>query len=116
MAHPAEETEILPARARRDVGGDHRRFDDQRARAAHGIEKLRRRLAFLRPAGAQQDARGKILAQRRLAGLRAISAAMQALARQVDGHRDVGTVGVRVHAHAGRSVAMSGRLPVVSRS
>ena len=41
VTHPSEESEVVPARTGRDIGGDHRRFDDQRARAAHGIEELR---------------------------------------------------------------------------
>ena len=57
--------------------------------------------ALLRPAGAQQDAGGEVLAQRRFARLGAIAAPVQAFAGQIDGHRDLRPIGMRVHAHRG---------------
>ena len=101
VPRPAEKSEVVPARARCDAGGDHRRLDDQRARAAHGIEELARVGALLRPAGAQQDARRQVLAQWRFAGLAAIAAPVQTFAGKIDGHRHLRPVGMRVHAHRG---------------
>ena len=50
--------------------------------------------------GPQQHARRHVLLQRRLAASPAIAAPMQALARQIQRHRDLRPLRMRMHAHA----------------
>jgi hypothetical protein len=99
VAHPAHEAEVWTARAWRDVRRDHRRFDDQRARAAHRVQELDGGLRFLRPTGANQDARRQVFAQRRFARFGTVAATVQAFAGEIDRHGDVRTVRVGMHAH-----------------
>src|SRR5215470_14632652 len=107
VSAPVEKTEILARQSRCMVGGDERRLDTQCSRATERIEKLRRRFARapgadarqLLPAGAQHYPRRDVLLQRRLAGRCAITTAVQALAREIDGQRDLRTLGVGMHAH-----------------
>ncbi len=55
----------------------------------------------LRPARANQHPGSDIFLQGRLAGLAAVAAPMQALARQIDGERHLSAVRMRVYADAG---------------
>ena len=97
MAAPGEETEIIAPESRRPIGGDQRRFNAQRAGAAHRIEKLRALRRQLRPAAAQQHSRCDVLLERRFPGRAAVTAPVQAVTREVDGHGDVSAARMRVH-------------------
>ena len=71
--------------ARRNIQGDHRRFDQQRTGAAHRIDEIR--LAF--PACFQDHTGSQHLIQRSFRLVHAVTTFMQALARTVDRERTV---------------------------
>ena len=81
--------------SRRDVRGGERRFDRDRAGAAHRVEQRRAR----RPAGEREHAGGEILAQRRHVDVTPPAALEQRFARRVEIERRLalGEVGVDAH-------------------
>ena len=80
VTEPSQETEIAPTVVGRETRGHARGLDHQRPRAAHRVEEGRALGGERGPARAQQHAGGDVLAQRRLAGIAAPAAPVQALA------------------------------------
>ena len=98
MLGPAVEAEALAQESRRDVGGDQRALDDERARTAHGIEQGIALGRDLGPAGAQQQCRGQILLERCGGTGLAVAALMQRLAREIQAEGQAVAVSVEVNA------------------
>ncbi len=91
------------SRAGRNVGGDPRGLDRQRARAAHRVHESPAALGQRRPATAQQDRRREVLLQRRRHLVVAIAAPVQRLAAQVDAERGAGAAEAQADAHVRRA-------------
>lgn len=96
---PAVETEVLPQQPGRSVSGHQRSLDRQRTRAAERVDQGAAAGGDRGPAGAQQDRGREILLEGSGNLPRAVSAPVQALARQVDAQRGDRTVDARVDAH-----------------
>ncbi|MNZ59523.1 hypothetical protein D3C78_775660 [compost metagenome] len=114
VTEPGSETPLLAAQVRRDVGGDHRRFHQERTDTAHRVGQ---RAAFGRdtwPAGTDQDGSREVFLQRCRTLLQAIAALVQAVAGQVEGQNGFATVQAQVNAQVrielvdGRTVALRG--------
>ncbi len=114
---PALEAEPLAEQPGRDVGGDQRGLDRQRAGPAHRVDERAAGRRDRRPARADQDRGCEVLLERRRALPAAVAAPVQAVARQVDRDRDGAARGVHIDAkrgrHRGRPRAAS---PVRSRN
>ena len=82
---PFLESKLLTMHARRNIQGDHRRFDQQRTGTAHRIDEIR--LAF--PACFQDHTGSQHFIQRSFRLIHTVTAFMQALARTVDRERTV---------------------------
>ena len=125
VAAPAEEAErrcgarfglrLGAQQAGSDVGRDHGRLDEQRARPAQRVEEAGAGGGLARPGRVQQQSGGQVLLERRfdLHLLGAVAAPVQALAAEVDrdGHARAGQV--RVDAHVRR--ARVHRRPLAAR-
>ena len=103
---PALEGEALAIDAGRDVEGDHGGFDEQGARATHGVDEVR----LAAPFGEEDHAGGQDLVQRRLALLHAVSTAVQTLARAVEGQRAIVVRDVDMDRHVRVAQAYGGAL------
>ena len=99
VAAPADAAEVVALQARRDVAGDQRRLQRDRARAAHRIEQRLAGARPTRPVGEQEQRRGEVLLQRRGRAGGAIAAAVLALAGEIDADHGAVVVQVEVHLH-----------------
>ena len=106
VAEPLGEAPAAAREARRDVAGDQRGLDRERAGAAHRVEERPAGSGDLAPARDAENGGGEVLLDGRLdldAGL-AVAALVELGARQVD--RDDGLVGA--HHHVDEQVGLGG--------
>ena len=114
MAEPGGEAPLLATQVRRHVGGDHRRFDEERTDTAHRVSQGAAFGGNAWPAGTDQDRRREVFLQRRRTLLQAIAALVQAVAGKVEGEDRFATIQAQVNAQVrvelvdGRTVALRG--------
>ena len=103
VPEPALEAPARARESRRDVAGHERGLDEQRARAAQGVDERAARLGDPRPASQQQHRGRERLLHRRLdlhAGL-AVAASVQRAAGEIDRDRRLLGANDHVDAHVG---------------
>ncbi|MNO99399.1 hypothetical protein D3C76_911680 [compost metagenome] len=98
MAKPGAEAPALALEVGGDVGGDHRRFHQERTDTAHRVSQRPAVGGNTRPAGTNQHGGGKVFLERRSPLLQAVTALVQAVPRQVQGQNCFATVQTQVHA------------------
>ncbi|MNJ21204.1 hypothetical protein D3C77_155510 [compost metagenome] len=98
MAKPGAEAPALTLEVGGDVGGDHRRFHQERTHTTHRVSQRPAVGGNTRPAGTDQYGGGKVFLERRSALLQTVTALVQTVARQVQGQDRFPAVQTQVHA------------------
>ena len=101
MLAPPLEPESLPQQSRCDVACDQGRFDRQRARAAHRIQKSAALLGNWQPPCTHEDSGREIFLQWRGDTAHPVSTLMQAFAGEVDAHGHAAALRMHVNAQVG---------------
>ena len=101
VSPPPQQPEVLPSQRRGPVHRHPGRFDQECARAAHGIHQGPAARGDARPAGARQDGRRQVLLQRRLGAFDTVAATVQTAPAQVEADHGLTLVEMDVDAQVG---------------
>ncbi|MNZ78299.1 hypothetical protein D3C78_968680 [compost metagenome] len=98
MPEPLAEAPAFTLEVRCDIGRHQGRFNQEGPDTAHRVRQCAAFRGDLRPAGANQDCRGKVLLQRRGPLLQTVAALVQAVPGQVEGQHRLAAIEVQMHA------------------
>ncbi len=110
VAQPVFKTKARSPQAGGNVGGDHGRFHQKSARAAHGVDKGSAPCGDLGPAGPEQNPGGEVFLHGGGALFGAVAAPVQALSGQVQTDGDPAFVQAGIDSNVGLLLADRGAL------